>query len=144
MKTCLEKNVWYKSDDTQWIKYMDKSNENEHWFKVVDCMIVPANKNPHCIFRAMSVLIETEDLYNGSLEEYICGYYDCIEEILSEYKDNALQIIAECIAETDMFSGRANNYEDIFIFNLDEESEDFEKQVYSKCDEVEKYIKENL
>lgn len=144
MKTNLEKNVWVKSDDTQWIKYMDISDKNEHWFKVVDCAVIPSEENPYCLFRAMTVLIEEDDLYNGSLDDYIDGFYDSVDEVIGEYGDGALQIFAECIAETDMFSGGADNCTDIFKFSLDKNSNDLYAEVYSKCDEVEKYIKENL
>lgn len=143
MKNSLEKNTWVKTDDTQWIKYMDISDNKEHWFKVVDCLIVPDENKPYCIFRAMTVLIESCNLNNGYYDRYIDGFYDSIEDI-SESGEVDLQLLAEIVAETDMFSSSADNCSDIFTFNLDGSSEDLTKEVFSHCDEVEEYIKKYL
>ena len=91
----------------------------------------------------MTVLIESCNLNNGYYDRYIHNYYDSIEDI-SESGEVDLQLLAEIIAETDMFSGNADNCSDIFAFNLDSKSENLTKEVFSHCDEVEEYIKKYL
>lgn len=139
----MKKNIWIKTDDTQWIKYMDISDNEENWFKVVDCMVISDEDKPYCIFRVMSVLIESSNLNNGYYDRYIEAFYDSIEDI-SNSGEVDLQLLAEIIAETDMFSGTADNCNDIFTFNLNSESNDLTKEVLSHCDKVEEYIKKYL
>lgn len=129
-----------KTDDTQWVKYLSSSDKEDHYFKVVDCITIPDDDNPYCIFSVMKVLINITDLNNGYYDEYINMFYNSIEDIKDDSGQVDLQLVAEMIAETDMFSGCADDCEDIFKFELDS----LEDDVYDKCDEVEEYIKKYL
>lgn len=136
----LEKNVWEQTDDTQWVKYLNISNDKEHWFKIVDALIT----EDYCLFGAIDVLINTDDLHDGYYDEYLHGYYDSLEEVIETYPNSYIQILAECIAETDMFIGNANNFSIIKKYEFDNDCENVYEETYSKCDEIEKFIKENL
>lgn len=144
MRSSLEKNIWVKTDTRQWIKYMSLSEGTEHWFNVVDCIVIDDEKSPYCIFREMKVLVEENTLKDGSYDKYIEAYYDSIEDICDEDGYIDLALLAELIAEIDMFSGKADNYNDIFVFPLNPNEDDLSHQVNSHCDEVEKFIKECL
>lgn len=141
---CLEKDIWMKTDDTQWVKYLSSSDKEDHYFKVVDCITIPDDDNPYCIFSVMKVLINITDLNNGYYDEYINMFYNSIEDIKDEYGEVDLQLLAEMIAETDMFSGQADDCENILKFELDSKADNLKEEVISKCNEVEEYIKKYL
>lgn len=143
MKNSLEKNIWVKTDTRQWIKYMGLSDNTEHWFNVVDCIVVDDEKSPHCIFREMKVLIEENNLKNGYYDKYIQSYYDSIEDICDNGEVD-IALLVEIIAETYMFSGMADNYNDIFVFPLNPSEDGLSNQVNSHCDKVEEYLKKYL
>lgn len=139
----LEKNIWVQTTDTQWIKYLNISNENEHWFKVVDVSV----EEDCFLFGAMTVLIEDEDLYNEAYEEsmYLRLYgYDSLNELIEACPNSYIRNLALYIAETDMFTNYADDFQIIKEYKLSDDWEDIDEEVFSKCDEIEKFIKENL
>ena len=136
----LEKDIWERTDSTQWVKYLNISDEKRHYFKVVDTLVT----EDYCIFGATTILIDSDDLHNGEYNEYIYPYYDSLADVIDLYPNSYMQIIAECIAETDMFTSNSANFKVIKRFDFGNDCEDIDKEVYSKCKEIETFIKEYL
>lgn len=89
---------WIRTDDNQAVR---KINNNS--FEVVEViMVAPLNAKGIDHFGISQQIVNIDDYSEENVLDYISSFgYDSIEEVKENYGEEASQIIAECIAETD-------------------------------------------
>ena len=72
---------------------------NEKVFVCIQMDEIPSEENdPFYVVRLQEINLEDYEA-EGSVESYVTGYYESVNDVFEQYKDDANQIIAECIFE---------------------------------------------
>ena len=85
-----EMNGYFKTDDLQWCK---KVSDHEFEFVEVRSQLNPGD------FDVVTGSVDISDYSEDDLYDYVSGYYDSLHAVVTQYPDDYLQVIAECIFE---------------------------------------------
>ena len=120
---------WFCTDTDSYQYCRDNGNGKYSFVEIVWLDTVEGDPGyPDKEYTVKAAYIDLNDYDEKEREIAICGYYDSLDVVYTEYEDGAEQIIAECIFE-EMTDGSATTYG----MMTREEAEEF----------VKKYIEEH-
>lgn len=91
-------NDWIRTDDNQVLRKI-----SDNVFEVIEVvMIAPLDEEEVDCYSISQQIVNIDDYSEEKIIDYISSFgYDSIEEVKENYGEEANQVIAECIAETD-------------------------------------------
>lgn len=101
---------WFCTDTDSLQYCKEHGNEKYSFVEIVWLDTVEGDPGyPDKEYTVKSAYVDLDDYNTHDRECAICGYYDSLDAVYTEYEDAAEQIIAECIFE-EMTDGSATTY----------------------------------